>query len=42
MRASRPRSGRLLTSHLDLKNAVHVGHSTGGSEVPPRNDEFIR
>ena len=22
-----------LTSHLDLKNAVHVGHSTGGGEV---------
>src|SRR4029077_13902450 len=21
------------TSHLDLKNAVHVGHSTGGGEV---------
>jgi non-heme chloroperoxidase len=22
-----------LTEHLDLKNAIHVGHSTGGSEV---------
>jgi len=22
-----------LTGHLDLKNAVHVGHSTGGGEV---------
>jgi non-heme chloroperoxidase len=22
-----------LTEHLDLRNAVHVGHSTGGSEV---------
>src|SRR6202162_3001567 len=22
-----------LTTHLDLKNAVHVGHSTGGGEV---------
>jgi non-heme chloroperoxidase len=22
-----------LTEHLDLKNAVHVGHSTGGGEV---------
>src|ERR1044071_9467371 len=22
-----------LTSHLDLKNAMHVGHSTGGGEV---------
>src|SRR4030088_2122157 len=22
-----------LTKHLDLKNAVHVGHSTGGGEV---------
>jgi non-heme chloroperoxidase len=22
-----------LTAHLDLKGAVHVGHSTGGSEV---------
>jgi non-heme chloroperoxidase len=22
-----------VTSHLDLKNAVHVGHSTGGGEV---------
>src|SRR5258708_16802141 len=24
-----------LTAHLDLQNAVHVGHSTGGGE-PPR------
>ncbi len=23
-----------LTAHLDLKAAVHVGHSTGGGEVP--------
>src|SRR6184192_1338499 len=23
----------VLTKHLDLKNAVHVGHSTGGGEV---------
>src|SRR5258708_21627853 len=22
-----------LTAHLDLKNAVHVGHSTGGAEA---------
>src|SRR6266566_2081451 len=22
-----------LTAHLDLQNAVHVGHSTGGGEV---------
>ena len=22
-----------LSAHLDLKNAVHVGHSTGGGEV---------
>ncbi|HEV7596201.1 MAG TPA: alpha/beta hydrolase, partial [Gemmatimonadaceae bacterium] len=22
-----------LTTHLDLKNAVHIGHSTGGGEV---------
>jgi non-heme chloroperoxidase len=22
-----------LTEHLDLRNAVHVGHSTGGGEV---------
>ena len=22
-----------VTEHLDLKNAVHVGHSTGGGEV---------
>jgi non-heme chloroperoxidase len=22
-----------LTAHLDLKDAVHVGHSTGGGEV---------
>ena len=22
-----------LTAHLDLKNAIHVGHSTGGGEV---------
>ena len=22
-----------LTDHLDLKNAIHVGHSTGGGEV---------
>src|SRR4029078_1557611 len=22
-----------VTTHLDLKNAVHVGHSTGGGEV---------
>ena len=24
-----------LTAHLDLKNAIHVGHSTGGGEVAP-------
>jgi non-heme chloroperoxidase len=24
-----------LTTHLDLKDAVHVGHSTGGGEVAP-------
>src|SRR6202142_1487875 len=24
-----------LTAHLNLKNAVHVGHSTGGGEVVP-------
>src|ERR1700678_3110027 len=23
----------VLTAHLDLKNAIHVGHSTGGGEV---------
>src|SRR3954470_23519842 len=31
-----------LTAHLDLKNAVHVGHSTGGGEVAAyigRHDE---
>jgi non-heme chloroperoxidase len=22
-----------VTAHLDLKNATHVGHSTGGGEV---------
>ena len=22
-----------LTAHLDLKNVIHVGHSTGGGEV---------
>ncbi len=22
-----------VTAHLDLKSAVHVGHSTGGGEV---------
>ena len=22
-----------VTAHLDLKNAIHVGHSTGGGEV---------
>ena len=22
-----------LTEHLDLRNAIHVGHSTGGGEV---------
>ena len=22
-----------LTDHLDLKEAIHVGHSTGGGEV---------
>ena len=22
-----------MTAHLDLKNAVHIGHSTGGGEV---------
>jgi non-heme chloroperoxidase len=22
-----------LTAHLDLKNAIHIGHSTGGGEV---------
>jgi non-heme chloroperoxidase len=22
-----------LTAHLDLKDAIHVGHSTGGGEV---------
>ena len=28
-----PTTSRRLTAHLDLKNAVHVGHSTGGGEV---------
>jgi len=28
-----PTTLRLLTAHLDLKSAVHVGHSTGGGEV---------
>ncbi|SPR96378.1 Non-heme haloperoxidase [Cupriavidus taiwanensis] len=23
----------MLTAHLDLKNAIHIGHSTGGGEV---------
>jgi len=23
-----------LTAHLDRSNAIHVGHSTGGGEVP--------
>jgi non-heme chloroperoxidase len=23
----------LLAAHLDLRNAIHVGHSTGGGEV---------
>ena len=22
-----------LTAHLDLQNAIHIGHSTGGGEV---------
>ena len=22
-----------MTAHLDLKNAIHIGHSTGGGEV---------
>ena len=22
-----------LTAHLDLKNAIHIGHSTGGGEA---------
>ena len=22
-----------LVEHLDLKNAIHIGHSTGGGEV---------
>jgi non-heme chloroperoxidase len=42
-RSSQPRDGHdmnhyaddlaALTAHLDLKNAIHVGHSTGGGEV---------
>ena len=28
-----PTISRRVTAHLDLKNAVHVGHSTGGGEV---------
>jgi non-heme chloroperoxidase len=42
-RSSKPRDGHdmnhyaddlaALTAHLDLKNAIHVGHSTGGGEV---------
>ena len=28
-----PTISRPLTAHLDLKDAVHVGHSTGGGEV---------
>jgi non-heme chloroperoxidase len=24
-----------LTEHLGFKNAIHVGHSTGGGEVVP-------
>jgi non-heme chloroperoxidase len=42
-RSSQPGSGHdmdhyaddlaALTAHLDLKNAIHVGHSTGGGEV---------
>ena len=26
-------TSRRVTAHLDLKNAIHVGHSTGGGEV---------
>jgi non-heme chloroperoxidase len=42
-RSSQPRDGHdmnhyaddlaALTAHLDLKNAIHIGHSTGGGEV---------
>ena len=28
-----PRTHRPCVEHLDLKNAVHIGHSTGGGEV---------
>ena len=28
-----PTTWRRVTAHLDLKNAIHVGHSTGGGEV---------
>ena len=28
-----PTISRRSTAHLDLKNAIHVGHSTGGGEV---------
>ena len=28
-----PTTSRRVTAHLDLKNAIHVGHSTGGGEV---------
>jgi Alpha/beta hydrolase family len=30
-----------LTAHLDLKDAVHVGHSTGGGEVPQRDGKVF-
>ena len=38
-----PTTSRRSPAHLDLKNAVHVGHSTGGGEVvryiaPPRRE----
>ena len=28
-----PTISRRVTAHLDLKDAIHVGHSTGGGEV---------
>ena len=31
-----------LTAHLDLKNAIHVGHSTGGGEVITTWDATVK
>jgi alpha/beta hydrolase family protein len=31
-----------VTAHLDLKNAIHVGHSTGGGEVVTTSHDTAR